>query len=126
RFDSLPSFLTPPSSRKISASSVSKTRVLLVSGFLPANFALGHTLWYAGSLWKIYIQKVRSSKGASRGSGGMQLGIYLHRARERRRGDEVYGGTGIIATPGQGSVDERTANWENNARMTWRTALERR
>ncbi|KAI9771394.1 MAG: hypothetical protein M1839_002817 [Geoglossum umbratile] len=83
------------------------------------------TLWYAGSLWKIYIQKVRSSKGASRSSGGMQLGIYLHRARERK-GDEMYGGTGIISTPGQGSVDERTANWESEGRATWRMAPERR
>ncbi|KAH0562746.1 hypothetical protein GP486_002595 [Trichoglossum hirsutum] len=84
------------------------------------------TLWYAGSLWKIYIQKVRSSRGASRSSGGMQLGIYLHRARERKGGEEAYGGTGIISTPGQGSVDERTANWENDTRISWRTALERR
>jgi hypothetical protein len=56
----------------------------------------------------------------------MQLGIYLHRARERKGGDETYSGTGIIATPGQGSVDERTANWENDARGTWGAALERR
>ncbi|EOD49535.1 putative btb poz-like protein [Neofusicoccum parvum UCRNP2] len=33
------------------------------------------TVFYAGSLWNIYIQKVRSAKNP-------QLGVYLHRAKE--------------------------------------------
>lgn len=33
------------------------------------------TIFYAGSLWNIYIQKVRSAKNP-------QLGVYLHRAKE--------------------------------------------
>ncbi|KAF8464369.1 hypothetical protein BDZ91DRAFT_660104 [Kalaharituber pfeilii] len=34
------------------------------------------TVFYAGSHWNIYIQKVRSSKN-------VQLGVYLHRAKDR-------------------------------------------
>ncbi|RMZ92398.1 hypothetical protein DV736_g376, partial [Chaetothyriales sp. CBS 134916] len=33
------------------------------------------TVWYAGSLWKLYVQRVHSSKSH-------QLGIYLHRAKD--------------------------------------------
>ena len=33
-----------------------------------------NTVWYAGSIWYVYIQKQESSKGA-------QLGIYLHREK---------------------------------------------
>jgi hypothetical protein len=54
------------------------------------------TVFYAGSLWNIYIQKVRSSKNA-------QLGVYLHRAKERET-EEVIAGTAGLS---QGSVDER-------------------
>jgi hypothetical protein len=54
------------------------------------------TVFYAGSLWNIYIQKVRSSKNA-------QLGVYLHRAKERDT-EEVIAGTAGLA---QGTVDER-------------------
>lgn len=35
------------------------------------------TVFYAGSLWNVYIQKVKS------GSKNPQLGVYLHRAKER-------------------------------------------
>ncbi|KAF1999202.1 hypothetical protein P154DRAFT_523431 [Amniculicola lignicola CBS 123094] len=38
------------------------------------------TVSYAGSLWNIYIQKVRSAKN-------VQLGVYLHRAKEREGED---------------------------------------
>ncbi len=34
------------------------------------------TVWYAGSLWNVYIQKVETSKNT-------QLGVYLHRAKEK-------------------------------------------
>lgn len=40
------------------------------------------TVFYAGSHWNIYIQKVRSSKN-------IQLGVYLHRAKDR----ETAGGS---------------------------------
>ncbi|RPB14046.1 hypothetical protein P167DRAFT_572968 [Morchella conica CCBAS932] len=40
------------------------------------------TVFYAGSHWNIYIQKVRSSKN-------VQLGVYLHRAKDR----ETAGGS---------------------------------
>ncbi|KIW24431.1 uncharacterized protein PV07_10145 [Cladophialophora immunda] len=35
-----------------------------------------HTVWYAGSLWNLYIQRVNNSKVP-------QLGIYLHRAKDK-------------------------------------------
>ncbi|KAK3714056.1 hypothetical protein LTR37_008085 [Vermiconidia calcicola] len=53
------------------------------------------TVFYAGSLWNIYIQKVNSKSSK-------QLGVYLHRAKERDT-EELLGG----AVGGQGTVDER-------------------
>jgi hypothetical protein len=40
-----------------------------------------HTVWYAGSLWNLYIQRVNNSKV-------QQLGIYLHRAKEKETMDD--------------------------------------
>ena len=57
------------------------------------------TVCYAGSLWNIYIQKVRSSKST-------QLGVYLHRARDKDNDD--VGGVGIV----ESSVDERIGHLE--------------
>lgn len=57
------------------------------------------TVFYAGSLWNIYIQKVRSAKN-------VQLGVYLHRAKEREAEEVVSGGTGL-AQNSIGTVDER-------------------
>ena len=37
------------------------------------------TMWYAGSFWNIYIQKVETTKNT-------QLGVYLHRAKEKMEG----------------------------------------
>ena len=54
------------------------------------------TVFYAGSLWNIYIQKVASTRSK-------QLGVYLHRAKERET-EEVIAGTAGMA---QGSVDDR-------------------
>lgn len=34
------------------------------------------TVWYAGSLWNVYIQKVETTKNT-------QLGVYLHRVKEK-------------------------------------------
>lgn len=56
------------------------------------------TVSYAGSLWNIYIQKVRSAKN-------VQLGVYLHRAKDREA-DEP-GPTNNLSQQDNGSVDER-------------------
>ncbi|KAL8904104.1 MAG: hypothetical protein Q9207_003495 [Kuettlingeria erythrocarpa] len=53
------------------------------------------TVWYAGSLWNVYIQKVETTKN-------MQLGVYLHRAKEKDTFEEVR----------HGSVDERIGQME--------------
>lgn len=45
------------------------------------------TIFYAGSLWNVYIQKVRSTKNP-------QLGVYLHRAKEREVEEGVISGVG--------------------------------
>jgi len=60
------------------------------------------TVFYAGSLWNIYIQKVATSRNK-------QLGVYLHRAKERETEEVVLsaGGTGTV-----GSVDERIGQLE--------------
>ena len=59
------------------------------------------TVFYAGSLWNIYIQKVASTRSK-------QLGVYLHRAKEKET-EEVIAGTAGMA---QGSVDERIGQLE--------------
>ncbi|KAK3074147.1 hypothetical protein LTR53_003677 [Teratosphaeriaceae sp. CCFEE 6253] len=59
------------------------------------------TVFYAGSLWNIYIQKVATTRNK-------QLGVYLHRAKERET-EEVIAGTSGLA---QGSVDERIGQLE--------------
>ncbi|KAF2453755.1 hypothetical protein BDY21DRAFT_354974 [Lineolata rhizophorae] len=56
------------------------------------------TVFYAGSLWNIYIQKVRSAKNP-------QLGVYLHRAKERDA-EEVIAGTAGTSVTQTGSVNE--------------------
>ena len=43
------------------------------------------TVFYAGSLWNIYIQKVASARSTK------QLGVYLHRAKERETEEAVFG-----------------------------------
>ena len=77
-----------------------KTKPVAYSRFSPYRFAVefadprllqenkraySRTVFYAGSFWRIYIQRKRSTKG-------VQLGVYLHRAKE----NEIYdaGGTG--------------------------------
>ena len=39
------------------------------------------TVWYAGSMWNLYIQRVSTSKN-------QQLGIYLHRAKDKDPSDD--------------------------------------
>ncbi|PVI05639.1 hypothetical protein DM02DRAFT_610618 [Periconia macrospinosa] len=65
------------------------------------------TVSYAGSLWNIYIQKVRSAKN-------VQLGVYLHRAKERDT-DE--------ANQGQrsGGGDERMALFDREVTLRRRS-----
>ncbi|KAL6714505.1 hypothetical protein ACLMJK_007930 [Lecanora helva] len=55
------------------------------------------TVWYAGSLWNVYIQKVETTKNT-------QLGVYLHRAKEREGDDNHHHSSG--------SVDERRGQFE--------------
>ncbi|KAK5701787.1 hypothetical protein LTR97_004605 [Elasticomyces elasticus] len=64
------------------------------------------TVFYAGSLWNIYIQKVATTRNK-------QLGVYLHRAKERET-EEVIAGTAGLA---QGSVDERIGQLEREMIM---------
>jgi len=64
------------------------------------------TIFYAGSLWNIYIQKVRSNKNP-------QLGVYLHRAKERETEEAIAETAGL----GQGSVDERIGLLEREMLM---------
>ncbi|CAG5158775.1 uncharacterized protein ALTATR162_LOCUS5248 [Alternaria atra] len=66
------------------------------------------TVSYAGSLWNIYIQKVRSAKN-------IQLGVYLHRAKEREV-DEA-GHVSSLSQQNNGSVDERIGQLEREMLM---------
>lgn len=64
------------------------------------------TVFYAGSLWNIYIQKVASTRSK-------QLGVYLHRAKERETEEVIAGTAGV----GHGSVDERIGMLEREMIM---------
>ena len=56
------------------------------------------TVWYAGSHWNVYVQKVETTKNT-------QLGVYLHRAKEKEGSEDLISGN-------RSSVDERTARLE--------------
>lgn len=59
-----------------------------------------NTIWYAGSLWNVYVQKKESTKG-------LQLGVYLHREKQADNGDIM------LANYAAGhSVDERIGRLE--------------
>ncbi|KAI9690837.1 MAG: hypothetical protein M1822_008456 [Bathelium mastoideum] len=60
------------------------------------------TVFYAGSMWNLYIQKVRSSKNP-------QLGVYLHRSKERET-EESIAGAGVNPR----TVDERIGELERS------------
>ncbi|KAJ9651835.1 hypothetical protein H2198_008900 [Neophaeococcomyces mojaviensis] len=57
------------------------------------------TVWYAGSMWNLYIQRVNTSKG-------QQLGIYLHRAKDKDPSDDP------LAQFVPASVDDRIGQLE--------------
>lgn len=65
------------------------------------------TVSYAGSLWNIYIQKVRSAKN-------VQLGVYLHRAKEREVDDNPHANS--VSQQSAGSVDVRIGQFERERR----------
>jgi hypothetical protein len=58
-----------------------------------------HTVFYLGSLWNLYIQRVNTSKN-------QQLGIYLHRAKENSPSDDP------LAQVVPASVDDRIGQLE--------------
>ncbi|KAF2097790.1 hypothetical protein NA57DRAFT_40332 [Rhizodiscina lignyota] len=106
---------TTPGSGSDKGTSVSNTqpRPTAYSNFPPFRFSAefpnprslkekkrvySRTVFYAGSLWNVYIQKVRSAKNP-------QLGVYLHRAKEREVEEGVISGIGAGANAG--TVDEQ-------------------
>ncbi|KAI9810800.1 MAG: hypothetical protein M1826_003460 [Phylliscum demangeonii] len=62
------------------------------------------TVRYAGSMWNVYIQKLQSSKN-------VQLGVYLHRVREIREGEEMTAGGGAQVLR---SVDDAISQLERD------------
>jgi hypothetical protein len=66
------------------------------------------TVSYAGSLWNIYIQKVRSAKN-------VQLGVYLHRAKEREAEEAVH--VSGLSQQNNSTVDERIGQLEREMLM---------
>ncbi|ERF74946.1 hypothetical protein EPUS_05154 [Endocarpon pusillum Z07020] len=76
------------------------------------------TVWYAGSMWNLYIQRVNTSKN-------QQLGIYLHRAKDKEPSDDP------LALLASATVDDRIGHLEremlmrrNNERrhQSWRSS----
>ena len=63
-----------------------------------------HTVFYLGSLWNLYIQRVITSKN-------QQLGIYLHRAKESSPSDDPF--SQMIPA----SVDDRIGQLEREMLM---------
>jgi hypothetical protein len=57
------------------------------------------TVWYAGSMWNLYIQRVNTSKN-------QQLGIYLHRAKDKEPSDDP------LALLASATVDDRIGQLE--------------
>lgn len=66
------------------------------------------TVFYAGSLWNIYIQKVHSARSTK------QLGVYLHRAKERETEEAVYGTAGGATRINSGNVEGRIGMLERD------------
>ncbi|KAF9697499.1 hypothetical protein EKO04_004459 [Ascochyta lentis] len=129
-FASTPSTLANPNTRNypqrpLSAggSNAGQPKSLAFSEFPPFRFAAefpnprflkekkrvySRTVSYAGSLWNIYIQKVRSAKS-------VQLGVYLHRAKEREA-DEATQDSGV-SQQNNGTVDARIGQLEREMLM---------
>lgn len=69
------------------------------------------TVFYAGSLWNIYIQKVQSQRTTK------QLGVYLHRAKECETEEAVFGPAGGASRDlniGSGNVEGRIGRLERD------------
>lgn len=62
------------------------------------------TVWYAGSMWNLYIQRVHTPKN-------QQLGIYLHRAKDKEPSDDP------LALLASASVDDRIGHLEREMLM---------
>lgn len=129
-FASTPSTLANPNvrdypQRPVSAggSNAGQPKSLAFSEFPPFRFAAefpnprflkerkrvySRTVSYAGSLWNIYIQKVRSAKN-------VQLGVYLHRAKEREV-DEIAQDSGV-SQQSNATVDSRIGQLEREMLM---------
>lgn len=129
-FASTPSTLANPNvrdypQRPVSAggSNAGQPKSLAFSEFPPFRFAAefpnprflkerkrvySRTVSYAGSLWNIYIQKVRSAKN-------VQLGVYLHRAKERET-DESAQDSGV-SQQSNATVDSRIGQLEREMLM---------
>ncbi|KAF1850147.1 uncharacterized protein K460DRAFT_270992 [Cucurbitaria berberidis CBS 394.84] len=130
-FASTPSTLTNPSTRvhdtqrPISAGgcNAGQPKPIAYTEFPPFRFSAefpnprflkekkrvySRTVSYAGSLWNIYIQKVRSAKN-------VQLGVYLHRAKEREVDESTLSST--LSQQNNGSVDERIGQLEREMLM---------
>lgn len=129
-FASTPSTLANPNvrdypQRPVSAggSNAGQPKSLAYSEFPPFRFAAefpnprflkerkrvySRTVSYAGSLWNIYIQKVRSAKN-------VQLGVYLHRAKEREV-DESAQDSGV-SQQSNATVDSRIGQLEREMLM---------
>jgi hypothetical protein len=138
-FASTPSTLAHPNTRDypqrpVSAggSNAGQPKSLAFSEFPPFRFAAefpnprflkekkrvySRTVSYAGSLWNIYIQKVRSAKN-------VQLGVYLHRAKEREA-DEITQDSGVSQQT-NGTVDARIGQLEREMLMRTERSERRR
>jgi hypothetical protein len=111
---SVPQIIRPDSAAD---SNTSELRPVSYSHFPPFRFAVefpsprllkekkrvySRTIFYSGSWWNLYIQKVRRGKNP-------QLGVYLHRAKERET-DETLAASGQSVPNTR--VDERIGHLE--------------
>ena len=70
-----------------------------------------HTVFYAGSLWNVYIKKVKS------GARNPHLGVYLHRAPQQQQPPNSS-----AASPRPGAVDRRIGLLEQRMQLRQRRA----
>lgn len=64
-----------------------------------------HTVWYAGSFWNLYIQRVNTTKT-------QQLGVYLHRVKDRDQA--AHFGDQNLASSSRYRVDDRIGQLERD------------
>ena len=111
---SVPQIIRPDSAAD---SNTSELRPVSYSHFPPFRFAVefpsprllkekkrvySRTIFYSGSWWNLYIQKVRRGKNP-------QLGVYLHRAKERETDETLAAGGQTVPNT---RVDERIGHLE--------------